>query len=527
MARPLSGRTGGVELDEQLGPLAEATDRIASELTDRRAIERLLGRDHTLWHDDPAELADRLGWLDCPASMRVHIPHLLEIADECSADGLERLVVLGMGGSSLFPEVLARTFGSRPDRLQITVLDTTDPAAVARVSADWPAARTLFLTASKSGTTIETRSHLEHFWAEHPDPSCFAATTDPGSQLAHLAVERSFRACFENPPDIGGRYSALSLFGLAPAALAGVSLDGLLDGGAAALADLAAAGHLAAVMAAGAGQGRDKLTFVLDHRFASFGLWVEQLIAESTGKAGTGVLPVVGEPLGPPEVYGSDRLFVVVGDLSDEDGEAVAALAEAGHPVAVVPFGADGSDLVVELGSQVMLWEAATALCGAALGINPFDQPDVAAAKAATQAVLDAGELPPVPTEAAASVLAGVEAGDYVSIQAYVDPGGGAADDLERVRLEIRDRLRVATTVGLGPRFLHSTGQLHKGGRPNGVFVQVVGEDPHDVAIPQSPFGFATLKQAQAAGDLATLRDRGLRAARVSLDDLLGWEGST
>jgi hypothetical protein len=429
-----------------------------------------------------------------------------------------------MGGSSLFPEVLARTFGSRPDRLQITVLDTTHPAAVARVSSDWPAARTLFLAASKSGTTIETRSHLEHFWAEHPDPSCFAATTDPGSALAELAGERSFRAIFENPSDIGGRYSALSLFGLVPAALAGISIDGLLDGGTIALDRLAVAEQLAGVMAGGVAGGRDKLTFVLDHRIESFGLWVEQLIAESTGKHGTGVLPVVGEALGPPEVYGDDRVFVAIGDLGDEQAAALDALAGAGHPVVAMPLG--GADLTVDLGFQVVLWEVATALCGAALDLNPFDQPDVAAAKAATQQVLDAGSLPEIPSQPVGAAISGVVAGDYVAIQAFVDPGSSAVDDLERVRLAIRDRLGVATTFGLGPRFLHSTGQLHKGGPPSGVFLQVVPTPDGDVPIPGAPFGFATLLPAQAAGDLTTLRDRGLRAARVDLHELLDWETS-
>lgn len=513
-----------MHLDEQLGPIDGATATAAADLGERRALERMLARDHTLWQDDPTEVADRLGWLDCPSGMRAEVPRLIEFADACGADGLERVVVLGMGGSSLFPEVLNRTFGSRPDRLQIAVLDTTDPAAIARVAADWPPARTLFLAASKSGSTIETRSHLEHFWAEHPDPQCFAATTDPGSGLAATAADRSFRATFENPSDIGGRYSALSLFGLVPAALAGVSLDGLLDGAAAVLADLAPAERLAAVMAGGVGAGRDKLTFVIDPRMAAFGLWVEQLIAESTGKHGTGTLPVVGEPVGAPEAYGSDRVFVGIGELTDADAAALDALAAAGHPVVRIPF--DGDDLSVALGAQVLLWEAATALCGAALHINPFDQPDVAAAKAATQEVLDAGQVPDVPVQPVGAVLAQVGAGDYVAIQAYVDPASGAVDDLERIRTAIRDRLAVATTFGLGPRFLHSTGQFHKGGPPSGVFLQVVGADPDDVAIPGSPFGFATLKQAQAAGDLATLRARGLRAARVDIDDLTNWESN-
>lgn len=513
-----------MRLDEHLGPLAAAADAAADELAERKALARLVERDHTLWQDDPTEVADRLGWLDCPATMRPQVPHLLEVAEQCSAEGLERVVVLGMGGSSLFPEVLARTFGSRPDRLQLTVLDTTDAAAVARVSADWPAARTLFLAASKSGTTIETRSHLEHFWAELPQPANFAVTTDEGSALATLAAERSFRSTFLNPSDIGGRYSALSLFGLVPAALAGIAPDGLLDGADALMGDLAPAARLAAVLGAGARSGRDKLTFVLDPRIATFGLWVEQLIAESTGKQGTGVVPIVGEPLGPPGAYGDDRLFVVIGDAGEEATVALEALAGAGHPLLRVPFGAEGADLVGDLGRQCLLWEAATALTGALLGINPFDQPDVAAAKAATQAVLDGGEVPDVPEQPVASALADVRPGDYVAIQAYVDPDGGAVDAIERVRVAVRDRLRVATTVGLGPRFLHSTGQLHKGGPPTGVFLQVVADEGDDVPVPGRPFGFRTLKHAQAAGDLATLRDRGLRAARVALDDLVAWE---
>ena len=517
-----------MELDVRLGVIEDDVGQVLEDLDDRHAVVRMVGRDHTLWQDDPTEVADRLGWLDCPSAMRAHVPRLLEVADRCSADGLERVVVLGMGGSSLFPEVLARTFGSRPDRLQITVLDTTHPAAVARVSSDWPPARTLFLAASKSGTTIETRSHLEHFWAEHPVPACFAATTDPGSELAALAAERSFRATFENPPDIGGRYSALSLFGLVPAALAGIGIDGLLDGGALALDRLAMAEQLAAVMAGGVAAGRDKLTFVLDHRIDSFGLWLEQLIAESTGKHGTGVVPVVGEPLGPPEVYGDDRVFVVVGDPGDEQMAALDALAGVGQPVVSIPLA--GADLTVDLGFQVVLWEEATALCGAALDLNPFDQPDVAAAKAATQQVLDAGSVPEVPSQPVGAALAGVVPGDYVAIQAFVDPGSSAVDDLERVRVAIRDRYRVAATVGLGPRYLHSTGQLHKGGPPTGVFLQVLGDagdaGDDDVAIPGEPFGFATLLSAQAAGDLTTLRDRGLRASRVDLHELLDWETS-
>jgi transaldolase/glucose-6-phosphate isomerase len=514
-----------VRVDEELGPLGDATDEVAASLVGLHVVERMLERDHTLWQDDPTEVADRLGWLDCPTSMRMHLDELRAFAGGCVADGIERVLVAGMGGSSLFPEVLASSFPGRPGGLGVDVLDTTDPAAVARATAAAVATPTLVLAASKSGTTIETRSHLEHLWATIGDPSRFAATTDPGSQLGRLAAERGFRAIFENPADIGGRYSALSLFGLVPAALAGIDPGLLLDGGAEALDDLLPALRLGAAMAAGARTGRDKLTFAIEPGIASFGLWVEQLIAESTGKSGTGVLPVVGEALGPPEAYDTDRLFVAVGTLDPAAERALAALGAAGHPVLRVSF--DG-DRIVALGAQVMLWEGATALCGSALRINPFDQPDVAAAKAATQAVLDAGAVPRVDPTPAVVALAAVRPGDYIAIHAYVDPASPVVATLEAARLAIRDRLAAATTIGLGPRFLHSTGQFHKGGPPSGVFLQVVGDDPEDVPIPGAPYGFATLKQAQAAGDLATLHERGLRAARIDVDDLVGWtEGST
>ncbi|MEJ7845752.1 MAG: hypothetical protein WKF93_08915 [Acidimicrobiales bacterium] len=533
-----------MQLIERLGPISAVVEEAVAGLVERDATARLWASDHTLWADDPTEVADRLGWTTVWQAARDQVPDLLEAADAATADGLERVVVAGMGGSSLFPEVLARTFGSRPDRLDLQVLDSTDPAAIRRTGEAWPLEQTLFVAASKSGSTIETRSHLERFWSFLPDGRHFAAVTDPGSGLAALGAERGFRSVFENRSDIGGRYSALSLFGLVPGAYAGVPLDGLLDGAAAVAAACdgpgglpagdGAAGpavRLAAVLGGGARSGRDKLTFAIDPRYAAFGDWVEQLIAESTGKHGTGVLPVVGETLGPPEVYGDDRVFVAVGDVTDADRLALDALSEAGHPVVEVPSqlggGADDSaidrnDIAVELGAQVLLWELATALCGAVLGINPFDQPDVAAAKAATQRVLDTGALPIVALEPLEPVLAQVRPGDYLAVHAYVDPGGDDAARLADVRTALRDRLRVATTVGIGPRFLHSTGQFHKGGPPTGVFVQVVGADPDDVAIPGAPFGFSMLKQAQAAGDLATLRERGLRAARVSIDELLG-----
>ena len=476
-------QTAACDAVEDLGPLEGATGRVAADLEARTRPNGSCPRDHTLWQDDPTEVADRLGWLDCPAAMRAEVPRLLEFADECGGRRPRA------GRRARHGRLVAVPRGARPHLRQ-----PPRPAADRRCSTppilrpspawptDWPLARTLFLAASKSGTTIETRSHLEHFWAEHPDPACFAATTDPGSALAELAAERSFRATFENPPDIGGRYSALSLFGSCPAALAGV------------LARRPArrrrrrrspiwppAARLAARARRPARRtGRDKLTFVLDPRIASFGLWVEQLIAESTGKHGTGV--AAGRRRAarrPPDVYGDDRLFVAIGDLGDDDGRGARRARRRRPSRRARPVRRRRAPTSSATSApRWLLWEAATALCGAAARHQPLRPArrrrgqgrDAAGARRRQRS-------PRCPMQPVAAVLGGVRPGDYVGIQAYVDPGGGAVDELERIRVAIRDRLAVATTVGLGPRFLHSTGQLHKGGPPTGVFLQVVVDD--------------------------------------------------
>jgi len=501
---------------DKLGPIGDAVGAALTELREREAVRRLWERDHTLWQDDPTEVADRLGWLDVAGAMATQDERLRIFADALVADGIEHVVLMGMGGSSLFPEVLARSFPPPPGRPRLRVLDTTDPAPILRTFTECPAESTLFIASSKSGGTIETLSHLDTVLAHGGAPPHVAVVTDPGSALAERAEAEGFRALFENPSDIGGRYSALSFFGLVPAAAAGLDVAALLASAAAATPALQdpdpegnAGLRLAAAMAGGVRAGRDKLTLVIDGEIETMGLWLEQLLAESTGKQGTGVIPIAGERLGPPEVYGDDRLFVAIGEHHGLD-----RLAEAGHPVVELPSrGPDG------LGELVLTWEVATALCGAALGINPFDQPNVAEAKAATSQVLEGG-VTDIATTSLATLLDLVGPGDYVAIQAYIDPEAGEVDLLEDARTAIRDRYRVATTVGLGPRFLHSTGQLHKGGPPSGVFLQVVGEDPADVAIPGQPLGLSTLKQAQAEGDLRTLQSRGLRAGRVALADL-------
>ncbi len=493
-----------------------AQEDVRSELVALDAVRRLLSADHTLWQDDPTEVADRLGWIPVVAEMQADLPAL---AARCDAlvEGIDDVLVMGMGGSSLFPEVLARTFEPHDGRPRLHVLDTTDPAAIGRLADTCAPARTLHLASSKSGSTIETRSHLEWAWARAQGEGRFAVVTDPGSELGRLARERGFDEVFENRADIGGRYSALSLFGVVPALLMGVDVDRLLAGGTRALADSGVtvdADHnvalrLAVAIAAGVRAGRDKVTIDLPEPVASLGLWLEQLIAESLGKGGTGAVPIVHEPIGDPKVYGADRLFLST--------VARPALEAAGHPVHPIEAAADPQSI----GHLVVTMELATALAGAALGVQPFDQPAVAAAKAATNAVLaEGGE--PVEEQPLADLLALLQPGDHLALQAFVDPGGHDAQLLEAARIALRDRHRVAVSLGYGPRFLHSTGQLHKGGPPGIVCVQVVGDDPDEIAIPGQPFGFGHLKQAQATGDLRTLQARGIRAARVPLHELLG-----
>jgi len=480
-----------------------------------RALERddVIGRiwryDHTVWKPDPIEIADRLGWLTVGEAMRGRLEELEAFAARVAEDGLTHVVLCGMGGSSLAPEVLARTFGV--SRLPLTVLDTTHPAAIAGVERELDLPRTLFVIASKSGSTVETMSQFRRFHSMVGTGDNFVAITDPGSPLETLALDAGFRSVFVNPPDIGGRYSALSLFGLVPAALLGVDLTALLDG-----ADRMAracrmepnqnpGAWLGVVIAEAASAGRDKLTFLLPEGLASFGDWAEQLIAESTGKEGTGIVPVVGEPTGDAASFGEDRLFVVLGDRDGPEGQPVVRITDAS------PAG---------LGAEFFRFEFATAVAGALLGIQPFDQPDVAEAKDATNRALD-GALEPAGFDDPSEVFDAVRPGDYIAIQAFLEPTPDNHAVLQLARTVLRDRFGVATTVGFGPRYLHSTGQLHKGGPDTGVFLQVVDrERAVDLEIPGAPYTFGRLIDAQAEGDLRSLRARGRRVARVRLEDL-------
>lgn len=530
------------ETPDRLGPLADAMATALADLRSSEAVTRLWSTDHTLWSPERTEISDRLGWLTVVPEILADL-EALRTQCEGLTRGIDHVLIMGMGGSSLFPEVIARSFGPREGHPRLHVVDTTDPAAIARLGRELPADRTLHIAASKSGTTLETTSQLEWAWERNPDPNLFAVITDPGSELASLAAKRGFAAVWLNRQDIGGRYSALSHFGLVPAVLAGADVEGMLASASVITERLRGAASvnpgakLAAVLAAGVRSGRDKVTIVLPEQVGSFGLWLEQLLAESLGKDGTGVVPLVGEPLGDPSVYGDDRLFVMLtdGDEADDANDTAAkdqlarleGLMAAGHPVWALPFHG-----LADLGAQVLLWEVATALCGAELGIHPFDQPDVAAAKKATNAVLASsgptttGAIDATAPSSLSDLLNSVNPGDYIAIQAFVDPGADEVDRVEQARVALRDRLRVATTVGLGPRYLHSTGQLHKGGPPTGVFIQVVPDQSGPtVEIPGQPYDFGTLIAAQAAGDEATLRDRGQRVIRVTVSQLLAEAG--
>jgi transaldolase / glucose-6-phosphate isomerase len=506
-----------------MGPPRSLEGRIQRRLDRMRAADivgRIWRKDHTVWKPQASEISTRLGWLEAPELMRERVAELEMFAKEAATDGFSHAVLLGMGGSSLAPEVVAKTLGATEGSIAVTVLDTTHPAAIASLESSLDISKTLFLVASKSGTTVETVSHLAYFYEKLKDGGQFVAVTDAGTPLEGLARERDFRSVFLNPSDIGGRYSALSLFGLVPAALMGIDLNELLEGAeemACACARCVPCGDnpgvwLGAVMGEAGLAERDKLTILSAEGMESFGGWIEQLIAESTGKEGRGIVPVVGEELGAAEVYGDDRLFISAGDV---DG-SLDAIEQARHPVVRLTDAKSA-----RLGAEFFRWEFAAAVAGHVLGINPFDQPNVSEAKEATRRALETTDSETTQAGDIDGLLHDLQPRDYVSLQAYLSPTPESARALQLARLAIRDRHRVATTVGFGPRFLHSTGQLHKGGPANGAFIQVVDRPDEDFVIPGAPYTFGELIEAQATGDLYALRRRGRRVVRVQLDQLM------
>jgi len=528
---------------EMLGTFQPVIDEALSDLSAQDALARLWSHDHTLWNPDPQDIENRLGWLHIPQEMQGKLAPLTSLVQSVQEAGYTRVVLLGMGGSSLAPEVYRKAFGVREGYLDLSVLDSTDPDAIVALEQSIDLSSTLFIVATKSGGTVETLSFFKYFYnqaaavlGESEAGLHFIAITDPGSRLVELAERYQFRATFLNDPNIGGRYSALSHFGLVPAALLGVDLPTLLERALAVVEANAAdvpvekssAMRLGAILGELARSGRDKATLILSPGIASFGDWVEQLIAESTGKDGKGILPVVGEPLGSPEVYGDDRLFIHVQLNGDETQlAALSDIMRAGHPVVQIQL-QDRYDL----GGQFFLWELATAIAGQRLGIHPFDQPDVESAKALARemvaAYAESGALPdmdpaPLSAERLRTFLSRADKGAYVSLQAYLQPTAKVQDALNLLRHAIRDHTHLATSMGYGPRFLHSTGQLHKGDGCNGLFIQFTSDNRYDLPIPdeagadRSALTFHVLKTAQALGDRQALLSTGRRVLHFHL----------
>ncbi len=527
----------------KLGPAERAVKATLAKMDEAKLPERLWKQDPTLWKaDDPshqAEIKIRMGWLDVADLMATKVDELRAFAAEIRAAGFTRAVLCGMGGSSLAPEVLRRTFGVAKGACDVAVLDSTDPAAIAAAERWSDPAKTLYIVSSKSGGTTEPNVFFQYFYdkvrAARGDKAGehFVAITDPGTAMEKRAREHGFRRIFLNRAEIGGRYSALSHFGLVPAALMGIDVAKLLGRAKRmmlACGPTVSAGqnpglYLGAVIGTLAKAGRDKLTFVVDKKIDTFGYWTEQLIAESTGKEGTGIVPIEGEPIGTPAVYGRDRVFVYE-RLGGAYDRGVQALVRAGHPAVALRL-TDPYDL----GAEFMRWEIATAAAGWVLGIDPFDQPNVQESKDNTvrllKAYADNGSLPDPggvlsPSAGGFATHLGAhlklaKKGDYVAITAYVERTPAREKWLRELRTLIRDRFKVATTVGYGPRFLHSTGQLHKGGAANGVFIQLSAEPTADLAVPGERFTFGVLEAAQALGDYESLAKRGRRAIRVAL----------
>jgi transaldolase / glucose-6-phosphate isomerase len=521
------------------GPAAAAAGKRLEQWTAGNFGQRMWAKDYTLWAPKPDEITNRLGWLTLPETMLQQTGDIVKFVEAVRRDGFEHVVLLGMGGSSLAPDVFQATFGNARGYPELKVLDSTHPAAVKAVEESVNLARTLFVVSSKSGTTIEPLSFMRYFWAQvaktTKDPGRqFVAITDPGSSLGKLARERGFRRVFEAVPDVGGRFSALTHFGLVPAALIGVDLKRLLQ--VAGCMAKACAGGVAAksnpglVLGAALGElalaGRNKVTFVMSPALDVLPLWLEQLIAESTGKNGKGIVPVAGERVGPPEVYGQDRVFVYLRAAQDAGQEQEAQLAKleaVGHPVIRIGVGE-----LLDIGQEFFRWEVATAAAGAVLGIQPFDQPDVELAKKLAREVMSGAakgseaaspigaESERLPREVS-DWLGSARRGGYLSIQAYLAPTEALTERLTSLQQKLRDRSRLASTMGYGPRFLHSTGQLHKGGPNTGLFVQFTDEPADKLPVPETDYDFTGLIRAQALGDYQALVQGGRRVLRVNL----------
>jgi glucose-6-phosphate isomerase len=547
------------KIEMSLGPYRVAVEDALKKIENNKIIKRIWDMDHTVWKMEPKEITNRLGWLRSPMNMRQRVTELNTFTDEVRSERYTHALLLGMGGSSLAPDVLRRTFGVQDGYLDLAVLDSTDPAAVAALAEAVNPEKRLFIVSSKSGTTAEVLSFFKYFYnqtirsvgkdkaGEH-----FIAITDPGNSFNEVASTLRFRKVFAGDTTIGGRFSALSVFGLVPGSLMGMNTTLLLER---AIASAEVCGQndcswsglndgckLGAALGALAGAGRDKLTFFIAEKVKGFGDWVEQLIAESTGKEGKGILPVIGEPPDSPELYSNDRVFISMKLPGDDTIEPeLGRLSDAGHPVIRVFL-----DDIYDLGGQFFLWEFAVAVAGHVLGINPYDQPDVESAKVLSRKAMDEyrrnGHLSTqapsliykdisVFSDSSFSDLSQVmqdfllplQEGSYISIQAYINPIRETERALQALRLGLLDKHRIPTTLGFGPRFLHSTGQLHKGDAGKGLFIQITCDDAFDLAIPDeagsehSSMTFGILKAAQAMGDGEALKAAGRQLIRLHI----------
>jgi len=519
------------------GPFSDDVGRTLEKMALDRVVERLWAKDHTLWKPDPTEIDNRLGWLTVLDRMKDQVGSIRTFTHSVCESGIRDVVLLGMGGSSLGPEVLRSAFGTVKGFPRLWVLDSTVPGWIRQVTKAITPARTLFIVASKSGGTIEVMSLFAHFWAlvakakQGRGGAQFVAITDPGTGLEKLATEHHFWQIYTNQPDIGGRYSVLSHIGLIPAALFGIDV-GTLIARAESMTQLChtstrlnenPGAYQGAVMGSHALADHDKVTLITSPRISAFGLWVEQLLSESTGKEGKGLIPIAGEPMGPPGAYGPDRLFVYLrlkGDANERSDKHVKALQQAGQPILTL----DLKDRF-DLGAEFFRWEFGTAVAGHLLGIHPFDQPNVQESKDKTNRVLQeteaTGALPTVPhlspKAGLARLLAHARATGYLAILGYITPSAQCERALAALRKAILLRYQLPTTAGYGPRYLHSTGQLHKGGPNSGLFLEVVESMKPDLPIPNQPHTFGTLAQAQAIGDLQSLLAHGREAVRVNL----------
>ena len=512
----------------------EKAQRAVDDLAERRIPQRIRQRDHTVWRADPREISNRLGWLDAGEFLRPHLHDLRSFAAQIRSEGYQDVVLLGMGGSCLGPEVLRCAFVPRAGFPRLTVLDSTVPEQVAAVASSINSARTLFIVSSKSGGTIETLSFYHYFRAltEAATPAGtagrnFVAITDAATPLERLGRESDFRRVFLNPEDIGGRYSVLSWFGMLPAALIGIDVERLLESGASmrrrCLGDDASENpglRLGTLLGAMALAGRDKVSLITPPPTECFGLWVEQMIAESLGKEGRGIVPVAGEPLLTPDAYGDDRLFIYLRTPgSDATDAAASLLADAGHPALRLEL-TDSYDL----GAEFFRWEYATAVAGAMLDVHPFDQPDVQFAKDNTDGLLEgflrSGELPQrPPTGSLSALLSQAKSGDYLAIACYLPMTAETDSLLGELRAKVMRRHCIATTAGYGPRYLHSTGQLHKGGPESGLYLQLTMNCHQPLPIPGQSYGFDILASAQAIGDYQALSSLGGRLITINLGD--------